>query len=996
MRRPVPMGPARGFTMVELLVTLSVLAIVVLAITAVMMTANRGKTYTLNNVESTQAARAALEMISADLRSAGYGVDMNATPPQKPIAYVDSTELIMNENLQPYPDPHSAPLAYNPAGVPKPKPLNATQWTPPMKYNTGAELIRYTLDANNDGVINNADLNISGPGAAASRTKNPDDFVLIRQVFGDSVGNIPNFEGPDKNDAVALVRKPGTGVAPLFTVYLRGITTPWDWANGPVPATQLANIDRVVVQVTAPSAKPDAQGQYAQTVLKTEVNTFRNTPNWGAPTYPVTGTVYDDANHNHIRDGGEAGIPGTNMRLGQTYTGVTDPLGNFTIRAPAGTYTLRHTPVDSYGAFDSPDSFVVTIPPTTSHNFADTLRHGGTATVTVFNDLNTNLVQEAGELGLAGVLVRLDPAGKNYYTDGYGRAAIFVQAGGYTLTCTPPDSFYCISPNPLSASMADGGVAAPIFALSKSPTGVVKGKVYRDNNRNGTYDAGEPGISSVWVGVSNDGGINVQGFARTDVNGDYTITVPINDPPHTKAYSIFIVVPNGYFPTGRTAITPIWVQTNQTLTANNFGVVSYQIITLNASRVLSLGSANLMEKDWGGNQTDHQHGDNDIVLGADAGGTDNISVWFNQYDASPLFSPNPTDPPLGDFGYTRNAASSVLSLVVDTLDANVAPFNRPDVATGTMYTTSGNVFVWFTQNTSGNYGILATTPDRSYRTTDRGDVQSVLAFDCAGGNRLDLIVGTKSPSPGNGTIEIWKADSLATPNYTNDEIYPPSGLIPSNKLGEVTCMALADLDNDGRKDLVVGTKTGNYSGQVLFFRNVSKIPGARFVYQNQQNLNSWAVTSLACLDIDQDGFVDVVAGSQSGSSSGQLLYLHNRDLGVAWNFSLKTKVDAPGIVTSLTTADLGGYTNADIAMGWRASDTGYGGGVLIFYNDLGAMPTNGVDPSGGSVFNFVPALTTNNFNYGTYPGTPTPPFLTDLAAGVKSSATTGALVVFIR
>jgi len=48
------------------------------------------------------------------------------------------------------------------------------------------------------------------------------------------------------------------------------------------------------------------------------------------------------------------------------------------------------------------------------------------------------------------------------------------------------------------------------------------------------------------------------------------------------------------------------------------------------------------------------------------------------------------------------------------------------------------------------------------------------------------------------------------------------------------------------------------------------------------------------------------------------------------------------------------------------------------------------------VFNFVPALTVNNFNYGIYPSTPSPPYLTDLAAGVKASATTGALVVFIR
>src|SRR5262249_32984856 len=158
-------------------------------------------------------------------------------------------------------------------------------------------------------------------------------------------------------------------------------------------------------------------------------------------------------------------------------------------------------------------------------------------------------------------------------------------------------------------------------------------------------------------------------------------------------------------------------------------------------------------------------------------------------------------------------------------DANIAPFKRPDVATGTQYTMAGNVFVWFSQNTSGNYGILPANPVRAYRTADNGDVQSVLAYDCAGGSALDLITGTKSPSPGNATSEIWRADSLATPTYTSVEVYPPAGLIPSNKLGEVTCMALADVDNDGKKDLVVGTKTGSYSGQVMVFRFVSKLTG---------------------------------------------------------------------------------------------------------------------------------------------------------------------------
>jgi len=63
--------------------------------------------------------------------------------------------------------------------------------------------------------------------------------------------------------------------------------------------------------------------------------------------------------------------------------------------------------------------------------------------------------------------------------------------------------------------------------------------------------------------------------------------------------------------------------------------------------------------------------------------------------------------------------------------------------------------------------------------------------------------------------------------------------------------------------------------------------------------------------------------------------------------------------------------------------------------DLGVLPSAGVDISGGSVVNMVPAVTTANFNYGTSPVAPTP-YLTDVAVGVKTGLTTGALVLFIR
>src|SRR5439155_659836 len=191
----------------------------------------------------------------------------------------------------------------------------------------------------------------------------------------------------------------------------------------------------------------------------------------------------------------------------------------------------------------------------------------------------------------------------------------------------------------------------------------------------------------------------------------------------------------------------------------------------------------------------------------------------------------------------------------------------------------------FSQNTDGNEGLFPSTfsAGQNYWTLDVGDVSSVLTMDCAGGMGPDIIVGTRSPTAGRGTIEIWQNSDAATPTFSRQETYPSAGLIPTGTLGEVASMALADIDGDGRQDLVVTTKTGNYSG-----------------------------------------------------------------------------------------------------------------GLLIYYLDTGNIPPNGTDPSAGALANFVPALTKANFNYGVNPVSPSPPYLMDLAAGVKTGANTGALVVFIR
>jgi len=387
------------------------------------------------------------------------------------------------------------------------------------------------------------------------------------------------------------------------------------------------------------------------------------------------------------------------------------------------------------------------------------------------------------------------------------------------------------------------------------------------------------------------------------------------------------------------------------------------------------------------------HKDADIILGSDTGGSDQISVWWNQWNASPLFTATPT--------YARSAPNAVMAMALDTLDQTPATYKaQPDLVTGTKATASGNFFVWFTQNTPGNEGYFPTTysAGRNYKTLDAGDVQAVLTFDCAGNvtpDMPDIIVGTASPTAGFGTVEVWRNDHVAaTPSFSRAEVYPPGGSISAGGMGEVTAMALADIDNDGLKDLIVGTRTGSYSGQVLFFKNTSKVSTPHFTFNNSNNINDGAVTCLVPVDVDGDGNKDVIVGTQSGLSSGELHYFHNK---IPWNFNFQDvrTVDAPGIVTSMAVADFGGSARGDVVMGYRTVMGGFGGGVQIYYLDSGTLPFLGSDPSNGAITNWVPSPNANNFNFVANP-TPARPYLMDFAVGVKSGPATGALVVFIR
>ena len=973
------------------MVTITIFGLVAVAITLVMMNSARSKQKTSAEIEAQQSARSTMDIMARDIRSAGYGSDQDYSTPQTAIAYVDSVEIILAQNQLPFPDTTAtprSPLAYNPAASPKPFPLNGTAYAPPIRYRTGAELIRYTLDANNDGAVNATDLT-NASGADAASTPNPNDFVLLRQVYGDSTGNVANNNG-GTTERVALVRKPGGSVPPLFTVYMKGSATPWNWANGAVPVAQLEDIARVVLNVTASSSRPDAKGNYTELTLKSEVAATRSVPNFGSKTYLVSGYVFNDTNKNRALDSGETGVAGATVRLGPQ-TAYTLGTGFYQFRAAPGSYVLKHTPAAGYGSYSSPDTFNVTISTAAvTRSFADTAASGGWVTVKVFDDVDGDGTLDYTEGWLSSINVTLTGAtNASGTTDANGSALLFAGTGSYVVAPVPPDSLTPTTTSPLSGTMTNGGTGGPhTFGLKKQLVGHVKGTVFLDANRNGAMDGSETGIADVWAGVTNDGGVTVLGYVNTDASGKYHIPVPINSPPTTSPYTVYTVPPGGYFPTGTTAIAGLYVTTGGTLTGNNFGMANYQIITLTASRVLSLVATDVIEADWPANKTNLARKDQDLLLGADAGSTDNVSVWFNRYATTPLFNATPTNPD----GYSRIAPNSVLSMAADTLDKNDDKA-RPDLVTGTKLTAGGNFFVWFTQGSKSNEGFLPTaySPGKNYKTADNGDVQAIATLDCGSGNMPDIVVGTKGATAGTGSIEIWLSDDATTPSFTRNETFTTVSLAT---LGEVTGIVAADVDADGDKDLVVVARTSDYNGQLIVFENYGRSAGARFRVKYYRTFLGDAPTCVAVADANGDGLVDIFMGTQRSTSTGRIFHFQNGGL---FLFVAASVVNAPGIVQSLTATDLGGaVSRADIAIGYRTSSTGYGGGVRVYYLDAGTLSGVGTDPSGGTVLNFIPALTWANFNYGLNTTAPPSPYLSDLAAGMKSSATTGALIVFIR
>jgi len=983
-----PLRADRGFTLVELMITLVVFSLIAGTIVSILIVSSMQGAATSNETAATEQGRAALDMMSRDLRCAGFGTDITGASPQPPIAYVDSMQILINADLTPYPDTASTalgiPLAYDPNGSPRPKPLVGTSWTPTKRYLTGAELVRWTLDLNNDGAVNASDLAVAD-AADANHTRNPNDYELCREVYGDSTAGVKGNNGGAR-ERIAVVKLPGGSQPPMFRVYLSGSTAAWDWSNGPVPANRLAEITRIELNVVATSANRSFFGGYSDTRLTTTVSEIRNAPNYSGQRYNISGIVFNDANKNHVKDGAEVGVTGASVMLGGYLTQTTSSTGTYSFDVPPGSYWLTQDAPANYGTFDNPDSFMVTVGPNYVKNLADTVRAGGTVNIFCYNDVDKNHSFGGSDQPLAGVVCNLLGTDVTDVTDATGNVSFFVPVTNrFDIQAVLPDSFVASTANPYHNKITNGQILNAQIGMYVYDAGTVSGTVFNDTNGNGTKDSGENGVSDAVISVVLADSTEV--YAMSDGTGKYSMKLPANDPPKTYAYTLTCTPPPGFSSGSKMTVANVWLQINQVVNSKDFALGKFNTDKFDVNDpIRAMTLTDVIENDWLGQNTGFRRKDLDIVTGSANGTASRLAEWFNQYNASPLFKNNATS--------SMPVGQSIFAMATDTLKAGSGGITRPAIVVGMRYAASGNWAIWYPKDAIGNCGFLPNSAAASYLTSDNGDVTAVATLaPTAAGTSPGVVVGTNSPTAFQGVVELWTAASHTNPAYVRSQTISYNAGFPGGpQLGAVSSVIVSDFYSGvAGTELLVGTQTGFYSGQVFLFKQVSGV----WTYTWGQNFTQDAVTAMSLADIDHDGRLDIVVGTQDSHTTGHLMYFRNKGGGTPAFDNAVTRV-APGIVTQISPADFNGDGHHDLVIGWRDSDTTFGGGVQIWYVSGTTFPSSGVDPSGGMVNNWVTDLFVADVNWGAYPVLPTGTIAPDIVGSAQKSANNSYVFTLLR
>ncbi|PQJ13188.1 SdrD B-like domain-containing protein [Nonlabens xylanidelens] len=312
-------------------------------------------------------------------------------------------------------------------------------------------------------------------------------------------------------------------------------------ANGAYTATVVAAGDATVDidETTLPTGAVQTEGTDPTTVTVVSGTTVPEEENGFNTPGTIEGLVYDDVNGNGTQDAGEPGLSGVDVLItdedGNAQTVTTDANGAYTaivVAAGDATVDIDETtlPTGAVQTEGTDPTTVTVVSGTTVPEEENGFNTPGTIEGLVYDDVNGNGTQDAGEPGLSGVDVLItdeDGNAQTVTTDANGAyTAIVVAAGDATVdideTTLPTGAVQTEGTDPTTVTVVSG-TTVPEEENGFNTPGTIEGLVYDDVNGNGTQDAGEPGLSGVDVLITDEDG-NAQ-TVTTDANGAYTAIV---------------------------------------------------------------------------------------------------------------------------------------------------------------------------------------------------------------------------------------------------------------------------------------------------------------------------------------------------------------------------------------------------------------------------------------------------------------------------------------
>ena len=244
--------------------------------------------------------------------------------------------------------------------------------------------------------------------------------------------------------------------------------------------------------------------------------------------------VWSDLNGNGVRDAGEPGIAGVTIIL--TYpsnlsiTATTDNNGNYLFTdLPEGDYTVTVTQGPEGSTLTTPQSFNIGLDEGEDYLLADfgfePAPELGSIGDLVWSDLDGDGVRDAGELGIAGVIVSItypDGSTESTATNGFGEY-IFdgLEEGSYAVVVGDgPEGSTLTTQGGYEVDLSEGEdfLAADFGFEPAEELGSIGDLVWMDLNGNGVRDTGEPGIGGIVVTLTNG---EVTLATTTDNNGNY-------------------------------------------------------------------------------------------------------------------------------------------------------------------------------------------------------------------------------------------------------------------------------------------------------------------------------------------------------------------------------------------------------------------------------------------------------------------------------------------